>query len=148
MVALDWRGRTSSHVSMSRDRSLVDSDGATFHALAAQYAAAVTFEPDRASSEVFHLLYWYDIGMPMKPTLIHLPEDDIQQLDKRANADGISRSQVVRDAVASYLDMDAAAELDERVRKAYEEFPLDTPDDWGDMETFLVAVRAEKAKHL
>lgn len=86
--------------------------------------------------------------MPMKPTLIHLAEKDIEQLDKRANDEGISRSQVVRDAVASYLASDAAAELDELVSKAYEEFPLGTPDEWGDMETFLAAVRAEKAKHL
>ena len=82
----------------------------------------------------------------MKPTLIHLPQTDIDALDRRAGSDGVSRSQIVRDAVAAYLDADSAAELDDRVRLAYERYPLETPDEWGDMESFLAAVRAEKAR--
>ena len=82
----------------------------------------------------------------MKPTLIHLSENLVDQLDKRAVTDAVSRSQVVRNAIAEYLNDDAARELDERVRRAYDEQPLNTPDEWGDMESFLAALRAEKAK--
>lgn len=85
--------------------------------------------------------------MAMKPTMIHLPAELIAQLDRRAIHDEVSRSQVVRDAIVAYIEVDSAAELDDRVRRAYATHPLDTPDAWGDMESFLTAVRSEKSKH-
>jgi metal-responsive CopG/Arc/MetJ family transcriptional regulator len=83
----------------------------------------------------------------MKPTLVHLPPELIESLDTRAAAEGVSRSQLIRDAVGAFLEVDAAARLADQVRQAYERQPLDTPDEWGDLESFLAAVRAEKVRH-
>jgi len=80
----------------------------------------------------------------MKPTMVHLSEEMIESLDKRASIDSVSRSQVIRDAVAGHLQADRAAELADQVRSAYEAQPLDTPDEWGDLQSFLAAIRAEK----
>ena len=84
------------------------------------------------------------MGMPMKPTLVHLPESMIERLDEKAVRRDRSRSQVVRDAIARYLADDA--ELDRAVRVAYEREPLDTPDEWGDLESFLTAGRQERGE--
>ena len=84
------------------------------------------------------------MGMAMKPTLIHINDEMIADLDQKATTDRVSRSQVIRDAVAAYLETDTAERLAEKVRLAYDAQPLSTPDEWGNMESFLSAVRAER----
>ncbi len=81
----------------------------------------------------------------MRPTLVHLPPELIEQLDKRATREGASRSQVIRDAVSEYLGADS--NLAERVAAAYEAYPLGTSDEWGDLESFLDAVRTARARN-
>lgn len=80
----------------------------------------------------------------MKPTLIHLPPDLISRLDARAERDNVSRSQLVRDAIADLLSSEPNADLEARTRAAYERHPLSEPDEWGDLESFLDAVRSSR----
>lgn len=80
----------------------------------------------------------------MQPTLIHLPPPTVEMLDRRASATGVSRAQVVRDAIAAYLQSDADQDLSDRVREAYTAQPLDAPDEWGDLDTFLASVRQQR----
>lgn len=80
----------------------------------------------------------------MRPTLVHLPPELIEQLDQRAAREGASRSQVIRDAVSEYLEADS--NLAEQVAAGYQAYPLGTPDEWGDLESFLKAVRSERAR--
>ncbi len=72
----------------------------------------------------------------MKPTLVQLPDDLLQRLDHRARRDAVSRSEVIRQAVRSFLEPEESAAIARAYREAYERFPLDTTDDWGDLESF------------
>lgn len=83
--------------------------------------------------------------MALKPTMVQLPEELVALLDARAHAQGVSRSQVVRDAVAAYLRRDADARLAERYEAAYRRYPLDTPDEWGDLESWSRGVERARA---
>ena len=80
--------------------------------------------------------------------MVQLPEELIALLDARAEADGVSRSRVVRDAVAAYLEHEAGARIASRYEEAYRLQPLDTPDEWGDVAGWhrgLERARADQA---
>ena len=93
-----------------------------------------------SETAVFHDLYRYDIGMAMKPTLVHLPPAMIEELDRRRERSGVSRSQMIRDAVSAYV-RDADGSLAEQYRMAYAEMPLDHSDEWGNLDAWLDEVR-------
>ena len=78
--------------------------------------------------------------MAMKPTLEHLPPAMIEELDRRSERSGVSRSQMIRDAVTAYVGVDDGG-LARRYRAAYEEIPLAHPDEWGDLDAWLDEVR-------
>ncbi len=78
--------------------------------------------------------------MAMKPTLVHLPPAMIEELDRRRERSGVSRSQMIRDAVTAYVRVDDGG-LARRYRTAYEEIPLAHPDEWGDLDAWLDEVR-------
>lgn len=80
--------------------------------------------------------------------MVQLPPGLIEQLDRRAAREGVSRSQVVRDAVAAYL----AASGDSGIAQAYEQgysgIPFGTADEWGDLEAWhesLARAREQEA---
>ncbi len=60
----------------------------------------------------------------------------VAQLDRRAARQQVSRSQVVRQAVAAYLAADLEDDIAESYRQGYEDIPAGTPDVWGDIEAF------------
>lgn len=76
----------------------------------------------------------------MKPTLVHLPSDMIEELDRRRERSGVSRSQMIRDAVRAYV-RDGDDRLAEQYKVAYEETPLGHPDEWGSLDAWLDGVR-------
>lgn len=80
----------------------------------------------------------------MKPTLIHMPTDLIEEIDARAHRENVSRSHLIRQAVSAFLSSEPREELASRVAQAYEDQPLSTADQWGDLESFLDAVRTER----
>lgn len=88
--------------------------------------------------------------MTLKPTMVQLPAELVELLDVYAQAAGVSRSQVVRDAIAAYLDAGAAGEarLADRYAEAYERYPLDTPDEWGDLDSWLRGLEDARASEV
>lgn len=59
--------------------------------------------------------------MPMarKQTLVQLSDELLAQLDERAARDGRARSELIREAIASYLAGDREADTDRRIVAAY-----------------------------
>ena len=75
----------------------------------------------------------------MKPTIVHLPPSMIEELDRRGERSGVSRAQVIRDAIGAHLRQDEG--LAEQYLTAYEAMPLSHPDEWGDLHAWLEEVR-------
>lgn len=80
----------------------------------------------------------------MKPTMVQLPEELIDRLDRRARRDGVSRSSVVREAVSHHLASDVPDEIERAYAAAYDEEPWGTPDEWGDVAAFHRELEAER----
>lgn len=76
------------------------------------------------------------MGATVRPTLIQLPPELVEKLDRRAMRDRVSRSQVVREAVATYLAPDGEEEIERSYQEGYDSIPYGTPDAWGDVEAF------------
>lgn len=83
----------------------------------------------------------------MRPTMVQLPENLIEELDGRARREGVSRSQVIRDAVATYLD-DGAEERAALTAAAYEKQPFGESDAWGDVSAWFDALRQARSELL
>jgi len=82
-----------------------------------------------------------------RQTLVQLTDPLVERLDRRAAREGVSRSQVIRDAVEAYLHDDQEAEIARRFREGYERIPPGTPDEWGDPDAFhagLVRAREQE----
>lgn len=73
-------------------------------------------------------------------TLVQLNETLLAALDQRAARRGVSRSQVIREAVEAHLSADHDAEISRRIVEGYERTPQAAPDEWGDPAAFASAV--------
>lgn len=62
-------------------------------------------------------------------TMVQLSDELIRALDRRAARTGVSRSQVIREAVAGYVEDDLQAELDRQIVAGYRRYPQ--PEDPG-----------------
>ena len=68
--------------------------------------------------------------MARRQTLVQLSDDLLQRLDAYRVREGRSRSEIVREAIESYLQADREAEIDRLLVEAYQRQP---PDDlWSD----------------
>lgn len=72
-----------------------------------------------------------------KQTLVQLTEEQVLALDERARSVGVSRSQVIRDAVDAFLADDEEARLSAAIVEGYRRIPPGVPDGWGDLEAQL-----------
>jgi metal-responsive CopG/Arc/MetJ family transcriptional regulator len=61
--------------------------------------------------------------MARTQTLVQLTEPLLRLLDERAAREGVSRSQVIRDAVEAYLADDQEAEISRRITEGYTRIP-------------------------
>lgn len=61
--------------------------------------------------------------MARTQTLVQLNEELLAQLDARVAREGRSRSQLIRDAVASYLAEDREGEIDRAIVESYTQRP-------------------------
>lgn len=79
--------------------------------------------------------------------MVQLPPELVARLDERAEVAGVSRSQLIRDAIADYLRAggDREAALAGRYADAYTRLPLDTPDAWGDLESWHAGLERARA---
>lgn len=65
-------------------------------------------------------------------TVVQLDDRLIESLDRRAVREGVSRSHLIRQALADYLAEDEEQEISRRIIEGYTRHPQDLPDDWGD----------------
>jgi Arc/MetJ-type ribon-helix-helix transcriptional regulator len=72
-----------------------------------------------------------------KQTLVQLSEEQVVALDRRAQRDGVSRSQLIRRAVDAFLADDEEARIDAAIIEGYRRIPPGTPDEWGDLGASL-----------
>ncbi len=72
-----------------------------------------------------------------KQTLVQLTDEQVVALDHRARRDGVSRSQVIRQAVDHLLADDEEARINAAIIEGYRRIPAGTPDAWGDIEAQL-----------
>lgn len=82
--------------------------------------------------------------MARTQTLVQLSDALLAALDQRAAKLGVSRSQIIRQAVAAYVNADLDAEISRRIIEGYERTPQGTPDEWGEAEAWA----AEAARRL
>ena len=76
------------------------------------------------------------MAMARTQTLVQLNDDLVAALDQRAANRGVSRSQIVREAIEAYVASDLEAELTRRIVAGYERHPQGEPDEWGDPLAF------------
>jgi len=80
-------------------------------------------------------------------TLVQLSDRLLAALDQRAAQRGVSRSQVIREAVEAYVASDLEAEISRQILQGYERQPR-TVDDWGDLEAWMLEAARETDRRL
>jgi predicted transcriptional regulator len=78
----------------------------------------------------------------MRRTQIYLDDDQAEQLGRRARASGVTKSTLIREAVASYLSTPDEADELARFQAALEaagERPIDLPNGLGYVEALRAA---------
>lgn len=88
---------------------------------------------------------------PRTQTMVQLNEDLLEQLDRRAASDGVSRSQVIRNAIEAYLAGDRATAIDRLIIEGYQRLPQGgqfDADEWGNLGTMMATMTAEQMRLL
>ena len=75
--------------------------------------------------------------------MLQLEPEQIERLDREAVRTGVSRSQLVREAVAAALRPDLDLDLEARYRRAYA--PQPDVDEWGDIDAWHAAAGRDRA---
>jgi predicted transcriptional regulator len=84
-------------------------------------------------------------------TMVQLNVELVKQLDLVASRAGISRSQLIRQAIEAYLAADEQAQIDREIVDAYTRMPQGGEfdrDEWGDMGGMATALTKESFKNL
>jgi hypothetical protein len=81
-------------------------------------------------------------------TLVQLSEELLGGLDAEAGRRGISRSALLREVVATFLDEARADSVTEAMVAGYRRIPPETPDAWGDLEAERDRSAAETLQRL
>jgi metal-responsive CopG/Arc/MetJ family transcriptional regulator len=79
--------------------------------------------------------------MARTQTLVQLSDELLAQLDERVAREGRSRSELIREALASYLVSDREADIDRRIVEAYARQPQE--DLTGAESAALALIAAE-----
>jgi len=88
------------------------------------------------------------MAMSRTQTIVQLSDELLAALDQRAARRGVSRSQVIREAIEAHLAGDLDDEITRRIVAGYERVPQATPDDWGDPEGWAVAASRDVHRRL
>lgn len=83
--------------------------------------------------------------------MVQLNSELIELLDQRANRAGVSRSQVIREAVEAFLAADREAAVDRQIVDGYTRMPQGgeyDADDWGDVERLMTGLTVDQLRHL
>jgi predicted transcriptional regulator len=83
--------------------------------------------------------------------MVQLSGDLVEALDRHAARAGVSRSQVIRDAVEAFLASDRAATIDRQIVGGYIKTPQGGEfdvDEWGDLSAMMPTLTADQQKQL
>lgn len=64
--------------------------------------------------------------------MVQLNDELVALLDAEAARRGVSRSAVIRDAIASHLAQEREDTVDRKILEGYGRIPPGTPDEWGE----------------
>ena len=83
--------------------------------------------------------------------MVQLNEHLLEGLDRRARREGVSRSQLIRQALEAFLAADREEEIDRQRVEAYRRMPQGGEhdvDEWGDLGRAVAALSAETFRAL
>lgn len=80
--------------------------------------------------------------------MVQLNDELVALLDREAAGRGISRSAVIRDAIAAYFAESTEKRIDALIRDGYTRVQPATPDEWGDMDRIADRSTRELAQRL
>lgn len=75
---------------------------------------------------------------PRTQTLVQLTDALVQELDRRAARDGVSRSALIRELLTGALHDPSADRVSERIVEGYRRVPqAEGRDEWGDLSQWV-----------
>lgn len=83
--------------------------------------------------------------------MVQLNEELLDLLDRRAARAGVSRSQLIREAIEAFLASDREAAIDRQIVEGYRRMPQSGEydvDEWGDVGQFVSALMVEQFRRL
>lgn len=83
--------------------------------------------------------------------MVQLNEELLDLLDERAARAGVSRSQVIREALEEFLTSDREAAIDRGIVEGYTRMPQGgeyDADEWGDVGKLMTALTADQMRSL
>ncbi|MGH8909606.1 MAG: CopG family ribbon-helix-helix protein [Egibacteraceae bacterium] len=89
--------------------------------------------------------------MARTQTMVQLNEELLVLLDRRAARDGLSRSQLIREAVEAFLAQDREREIDRQIIEGYTRMPQGGEydiDEWGDLGKTVTALTVDAFRRL
>jgi metal-responsive CopG/Arc/MetJ family transcriptional regulator len=72
------------------------------------------------------------MAVARQQTLVQLTDELLALLDERAAKDGISRSQLIREAIETFLHDERKAAIDAAIVEAYTRIPQPEHDPWAE----------------
>jgi predicted transcriptional regulator len=84
-------------------------------------------------------------------TMVQLNSELIELLDQRARQVGVSRSQLIRQAIEAFLAADREAVIDRQIVEGYTRMPQGgeyDADEWGDLDTLMTALTMDQMRQL
>jgi hypothetical protein len=88
------------------------------------------------------------LAVPRTQTLVQLTDDLLRELDLEAARRGVSRSALIREAVAAFLAERRELVLGQQIVEGYRRVPQATPDEWGDLDGQANASTLETLRRL
>lgn len=89
--------------------------------------------------------------MARTQTMVQLTDELIELLDQYSVRVGVSRSQVIREAVAAFLAAERSAAIDQEIVDGYTKLPQGgeyDADEWGDIGRLMTTLTADQMRQL
>lgn len=80
--------------------------------------------------------------------MVQLSDELVEHLDREAARRGVSRSALIRDAVAAFLLESGEAEIARTIVEGYRRIPQGEPDEWGDLAAMADQANRELLQRL